>query len=90
MKEYKGYHIDGVYFNNKEDIDAFLKKQAIKAYRIACEMFAIHPDMEHSLYASERADILNNQFGHLIDSLQSVPFVCGQISIAADCENFVV
>ena len=72
MKEYKGYYIDGIYFNNKEDIDAFLKKQAIKAYRIACEMFAIHPDMEHSLYASERADILNNQFGMDWDEIEAL------------------
>ena len=63
MKEYKGYYIDGAIFKTKEDIDAFLKKQAIKAHRIACEMFAIHPDMEHSIYASEKADILNKQFG---------------------------
>lgn len=29
MKQYKGYYIDGVIFNTEEDIDKFVKQQAI-------------------------------------------------------------
>ena len=58
MKQYKGYYIDHVYFNSESDIDEHIKAQTINAYKIACEMFAIHADMEHSIYASKIADRL--------------------------------
>lgn len=60
MKQYKGYYIDHVFFNSEADIDEHIKAQTIKSYKIACEMFARHADMEHSIYASEIADRLHD------------------------------
>lgn len=59
MKKYKGYYIDGVYFKTKVDIDEHIKAMTIKSYKVACEMFSRHPDMEHSVYAAEIADRLH-------------------------------
>lgn len=63
MKQYKGYYIDKVIFNNEREIDEFLKTQAIEAYKIAVEVFATHRTVEHSLYCDECAERLVNQFG---------------------------
>lgn len=60
MKQYKGYYIDHVYFNSEADIDKYIKDQTINSYKTACEMFARHSDMEHSIYASELADRLHD------------------------------
>lgn len=59
MKQYKGYYIDGVYFNSKADIDEHIKAVTIESYKVACEMFSRHSDMEHSIYAAEIADRLH-------------------------------
>ena len=32
MKNYKGYYIDKVVFNNEAEIDAFIKKQAVDRF----------------------------------------------------------
>lgn len=63
MKKYKGYYIDHIGFNSKAEIDEFRKEQAIKAYKLAVSMFYDHPDMVHSNYALEKAEILNKEFG---------------------------
>lgn len=60
MKQYKGYYIDHVYFNSESDIDEHIKAQMINSYKIACEVFASHADMAHSIYASEIADRLHD------------------------------
>lgn len=62
MTKYRGYYIDHVVFNTKADIDAFCKDNAVKAYKQAVEMFAKHPDMEHSIYCTEKARVLMNEF----------------------------
>lgn len=72
MKQYKGYYIDKVIFNSKEDIDDFLKEQAIKAYRVAVEIFAIHPDLEHSLLCDETAEALVNEFGYTWEQVEAI------------------
>lgn len=59
MKQYKGYYIDGVTFSSKADIDEHIKAATIQSYKVACEMFSRHSDMEHSIYASEIADRLH-------------------------------
>lgn len=55
MKQYKGYYIDGVIFSSEADIDEHIKAAMIRSYKVACEMFSRHSDMEHSIYASEIA-----------------------------------
>lgn len=63
MKKYKGYYIDGIIFHNEAEIDAFHRQSAINSYRLAVELFALHPTMECSLYAEERADRLHDIYG---------------------------
>ena len=38
MKEYKGYHIDGVYFRSKEDVDKHIKESLINEYKVRCRV----------------------------------------------------
>lgn len=72
MKKYKGYYIDNVTFNSTAEIDAFLKKQAIKAYQTACWLFAKNKDMESSMYADQKAEILVSEFGFTWDQVEAL------------------
>ena len=72
MKQYKGYYIDKVIFNSEHDIDEFIRNQAIKAYKDAVEMFAIHSTIENSLWCDEKAERLVNQFGFTWDQVEEL------------------
>ena len=72
MKQYKGLYIDGTIFTSKEDIDNFLKEQAIRSYKIAVQAFCDHRDIEHSLYADEQAERLNKHFGMDWDEIEAI------------------
>ena len=72
MKNYKGYYIDKVIFNSKADIDAFLKKQAIEAYKTACWLFAKNKDMDSSMYADQKAEILVSEFDFTWDQVEAL------------------
>ena len=72
MINYKGYYIDNITFNSKEEIDNFLEEQAVKAYKQAVELFAVHPDMEHSAYADDRAEYLVSQFGYTWEQVEEL------------------
>lgn len=63
MKQYKGYCIDNVIYHNEAEIDEALKNMAIKAFENSVRYFANHPTMEASVYSSEKADCLAEQFG---------------------------
>lgn len=63
MKQYKGYYIDHVSFNSKDEIDAFIKKLAIERHEMLARMFADKPSMELSVMMSDNADRLHNVFG---------------------------
>lgn len=63
MRQYKGYYIDHVIFNSKEDIDIFLKNQAVEAFKRACRYFAQTHSLEASMYEDEKAEVLHNSFG---------------------------
>lgn len=63
MRNYKGYYIDNIIFHSIEEIDEFVKNQAIEAYKRAVELFASHSTIENSIYADSRAEILVNRYG---------------------------
>lgn len=63
MKKYRGLYIDHVIFNSEAEIDAHLKQQAIEAYKTAVWFFCKEGTMEASIYADEKAEYLNKQFG---------------------------
>ena len=72
MKQYKGLYIDHVVFNSEADIDAFLEGKALEAYKAAVAMFVSHSDMEHSIFADEKAEILVNRFGYTWEQLEAI------------------
>ena len=39
MRKYKGYYIDKVIFSNEDEIDEFIKSEAIRAYKQSVELF---------------------------------------------------
>lgn len=63
MKQYRGYYIDKVVFNTKEEIDEHIKTQAVKSYRAAIRYFLEHTSMEAGIYADQKAEFLNTQCG---------------------------
>ena len=72
MKQYKGLYIDGVIFTSKEDIDNFLKEQAIRSYKIAVKLFCRNTSIEASIYADQKAEYLNTQFGMDWEEIEAI------------------
>lgn len=72
MKQYKGYYIDHIYFNNKSEIDDFVKKQAVERFAMLNKMFSERPSMELSVMCSEQADRLHNLFGFSYEELEEM------------------
>jgi len=72
MKQYKGYYIDKVIFNNEQEIDDFIKSEAINAYKKAVELFVQHSTMENSIYCDERAEVLVNQYGFTWEQVEEM------------------
>ena len=72
MRQYKGYYIDKVIFNNEEEIDAFLEMQALVAYKIACMQFMWNNTMENSIACDEKAERLVNQFGYTWEQVEKI------------------
>lgn len=63
MRNFTNYYVDGVIFANENEINNFVKSQAVESYKTACKYFANHPTMEASVYASDLAERLVNKFG---------------------------
>lgn len=72
MQKYRGYYIDGIYFHNKKEIDAFVEKQAVEAYKQACQLFASHCTLECSIYCNEKAERLVKEFGYTWAQLEEI------------------
>jgi hypothetical protein len=71
-RKYKGYYIGKGAFNNEDEIDAFLKEQAIKGYKQAVWFFCKESTMEASIYATEKAEYLHKQFGMSWSELEAI------------------
>lgn len=72
MKQYKGYYIDHIIFNNTEEIDNFLKEQALNSYKLACELFVNNSTMANSIYCDEKAQRLVNEFGYTWEQVEEL------------------
>lgn len=72
MKQYKGYYIDGITFNNKEEIDSFLKAQAIKSYQTAVKAFQINGNMEASISMNSISERLVSEFGLTWEEVEEI------------------
>lgn len=72
MKKYRGYYIDNVIFNSKEDIDKFIESEAINAYRQSVEYFARHQTVEASNYSNNKAEELVSMFGYTWEQVEAI------------------
>ena len=72
MKQYKGYYIDHVIFNNEQEIDTFIEKQALDAYKMACRLFAQRSTEGNAITCDERAERLVNFFGYTWEQLEEI------------------
>lgn len=72
MKQYKRYYIDNIYFNSKEEIDEFIKTQAIDSYCKSVKYFASHPSMEVSSIISDKAQQLVDNFGFSWEEIETL------------------
>ena len=72
MRQYKGYYIDKVIFNNEDEIDEFIKSEAIRAYKQSVELFVNHSTIENSIYCDDKAKILVNQFGFTWEQIEEL------------------
>lgn len=72
MKQYKGYFIDHVIFNNEKEIDAFLKKQTIEKYQTLCKMFGNKACMELIEIMTPYEERLHNEFGLSYEEIEQL------------------
>ncbi len=63
MKQYRGYYIDHIYFNSKNEIDAFIRERSIRSYKKSVEMFCREASVELSAIMADKADILVRECG---------------------------
>ena len=63
MIKYRGYYIDGFAFRSKEEVDDFIKQQAIDRYKIYCRLFSRKPSMELSVIMANHADYMHRSCG---------------------------
>lgn len=72
MKQYKGYYIDKVIFNNKKEIDDFIKDQTIKEYKQLCKRFENDACMELIDIMASYQDKLHNDFGLSYEEIENI------------------
>lgn len=72
MKQYKGYYIDKVIFNNETEIDAFIKKQTIEKYQLLCKMFTNDACMELVTMMTPYEERLHNEFGLSYEEIEQL------------------
>lgn len=72
MRNYKGYYIDKVIFNNEAEIDAFLEKQAVDAYKMAVTLFVECSNIGNSITCDEKAERLVREFGYTWEQVEEI------------------
>ena len=72
MRKYKGYYIDGAIFNSKEEIDSFLKKQAVDNFKLLTSLFAEMPNVANAIAADETSQHLINKYGFTWEQVEEL------------------
>ena len=72
MTQYKGYYIDNIYFHSKDEIDDHIKQKAVEEYQRRIRYFADHSTMEASIFCSEQADLLHNNFDFSYEEIEEI------------------
>lgn len=63
MKSYKGYAIDGVYFQSQAQIDAFIRESLLNSFKAHTEDFELHRNYSSAEGANRVAEKLVSQYG---------------------------
>lgn len=75
MKQYKGYYIDGVIFNSKEEIYEHIKNELVRSYKNHCELFAtVDCNAAMASACDEIAEKLVNDYGFTWEELDEIEF----------------
>ena len=72
MTQYKGYYIGHIYFHSKAEIDAHIKQKVVEEYQRRIRYFVDHSTMEASIFCSEQADLLHNNFGFSYEQIEAI------------------
>lgn len=72
MKNYKGYYIDKVIFNNEKEVDDFIKSETIKKYQLLCKMFAEDACQELINMMLPLEDKLHKEFGLSYEEIEEL------------------
>ena len=72
MKQYRGYYIDRVVFNNEADVDSFIKERNVESYKTLATMFATNPSMELSAMMGDKADFLHDACGMSYEEIEEI------------------
>lgn len=72
MKRYKGIFLDGTVFQTKEDVDRFLREEAVRSYRTSVEVFARRCSFEAAAWAADKAERLNREFGFSWEEIEQI------------------
>ena len=72
MTQYKGCYIDHTYFHSKDEIDVHIKQKAVEEYQRRIRYFADHSTMEASIFCSEQADLLHNNFVFSYEEIEAI------------------
>lgn len=72
MKQYKGYYIDKVIFNNEAEIDAFIKKQTIEHYQQLCRMIATRASFELVALMTPYETKLHYEYGLTYEEIEQL------------------
>lgn len=72
MEQYRGFYIDNVIFNSKEDIDKFVEEQAVLAFKKYNKYFSKHPSIEASRLCTLYKNRLRNEFGYSYERIEEL------------------
>ena len=72
MKEYKGYYIDGIFFNSEEEIDKHIMDKAVERHTSLAELFATAPSFALSKAMDDSADRLHLLFGLSYEDIEDI------------------
>lgn len=72
MRQYKGYYIDKVTFNSKEDVDNFIKTQLIDRYKKLCVMFSENVRIELIPIMQGIEDKLHDDYGMTYTEIEQI------------------
>lgn len=72
MEQYRGFYIDNVNFNSKEDIDKFVEEQAVLAFKKYNKYFSEHPSIEASRLCTLQRNRLRNEFGYSYERIEEL------------------